>query len=59
MAYDRQWLVHMLRGLGYVEAADDAAQTMPEEFSYDRLREFGDRHNLSVTELTSQMGGSP
>jgi hypothetical protein len=59
MAYDRQWLIDMLSRLGYTQAAEEAAQMLPEEFSYDELRKFGDRHGISVNELTSRMGGSP
>jgi hypothetical protein len=59
MAYDRQWVIDMLRRLGYPQAADEAARELPEEISYQELREFGDRQGVSVSELTDRMGGSP
>jgi len=59
MAYTRQWLVDLLRRLGYTQVADDALREMPEEFELKQLQEFGDRHGISRDEVTDAMGGSP
>jgi len=59
MAYTRQWLVEILRRLGYAQAADDALREMPDEFDLKQLQEFGDRHRISRDEMTNAMGGSP
>jgi hypothetical protein len=59
MAYTRQWLIDILRRLGYTKAADDALREMPEEFDREQLEEFGDRHGISRDEVTDAMGGSP
>jgi hypothetical protein len=59
MAYTRQWLVDLLRRLGYKQAAEDALREMPEEFDLKQLQAFGDRHGISRDEVTDAMGGSP
>ena len=59
MAYTRQWLVDLLRRLGYTQAAEDALREMPEEFDLKQLQAFGDRHGISRDEVTDAMGGSP
>lgn len=59
MAQDRQWVVDMLRRLGYQQAAEEAERELPEQVSMQQVREFGDRHGVSHDELTSRMGGSP
>ena len=59
MAYTRQWLVDLLRRIGYAQAADEALREMPEEFDLKELQEFGERHGLSRDEVTDAMGGSP
>ena len=59
MAYTRQWLIDILRRLGYTKAADDALREMPKEFDREQLEEFGDRHGISRDEVTDAMGGSP
>jgi hypothetical protein len=59
LAYTRQWLVDLLRRIGYTEAADEALREMPEEFDLKQLQEFGERHGLSREEVTDAMGGSP
>ena len=59
MSQDRQWVVDTLRRLGYVEEAEEAERVLPDPVDIDQLREFGDRHGISVDELTSRMGGSP
>ena len=59
MAYTRQWLIDILRRLGYTKAADDAARELPEEFDLKQLQEFGERHGISRDEVIDAMGGSP
>jgi hypothetical protein len=59
MAYTRQWLVDILRRIGYTQAAYDALREMLEEFDLKQLQEFGDRHGISRDEVTDAMGGSP
>jgi hypothetical protein len=59
MALDRQWVVDTLRRLGYEHEAEEAARELPDPVDHEQLREFGDRHGISVTELTDRMGGSP
>ena len=59
MSQDRQWLVDTLCNLGYTEAADAAAQELPDPVSMEELRKFADRYNISRDEVMSQMGGSP
>ena len=59
MALDRQEIVDLLRHLGYAQAADEAARTLPDPVSADQAREFADRYNISRDEVISRMGGSP
>ncbi|HEV3379783.1 MAG TPA: hypothetical protein VG142_02175 [Trebonia sp.] len=59
MPYSRQWLVDMLRHLGFPQAADDALRDLPEEIEEEELRRFGDRHGIGRSTLTDRMGGSP
>ncbi len=59
MAYTKQWLVDILRRLGYTQAADDALREMPDEFDLKQLQEFGVRHGISRDDVTDAMGGSP
>jgi hypothetical protein len=59
MALDRQGTIDLLRRLGYTQAADEAARTLPDPVSLDQLQEFADRFHISHDELISQMGGSP
>jgi hypothetical protein len=59
VAMDRQWVVDMLRRLGYENEAEEAARDLPDPVDQEQLREFGDRHGISAAELTSRMGGSP
>ena len=59
MAYDRQWVIDFLQRLGFSREADAAAQELPETASREEVIAFGDRHGISVDELTSRMGGSP
>jgi hypothetical protein len=59
MGLDRQWVVDTLRRLGYEHESEEAARVLPDPVDTEQLREFGDRYGISVTELTSRMGGSP
>ncbi len=59
MAQDRQWVVDTLRRLGYTQEAEEAARELPDPVEVEQLTEFGDRHGISMAELTSRMGGSP
>ena len=59
MAQDRQWVVELLRRLGYENEAEAAARELPDPVDQDQLLAFGDRHGISAAELTSRMGGSP
>jgi hypothetical protein len=59
MAYTKEWLVDLLRRLGYTEAAEDASRELPDEFDLSQLQEFGDRHGISRDEVSDAMGGSP
>ena len=59
MAYSRQWIVDILRRLGFTKEAEDALRDLPDEVDPQQLREFGDRHGIGVDTLTDLMGGSP
>jgi hypothetical protein len=59
MSHDRQWVVDTLRRLGYTQAADEAAQVLPEQVSVEQLLDFADRYGISRDEVISRMGGSP
>ena len=59
MTESRQWVVDMLRRMGYAQEADEAARELPDPVDLEQLREFGDRHGISRDELNSRMGGSP
>ena len=59
LAYTRDWLVDILRRLGYTQAADDALREMPDEFDLEQLQKFGERHGITRDEVTDAMGGSP
>jgi hypothetical protein len=59
MAYDRQWVIDQLQRLGYTQAADDAARTLPDQVSAEELAAWAEQHGLSRDELISRMGGSP
>lgn len=59
MAYTKQWLVNLLRRLGYTQAAEDALREMPEKFDLRQLQDFGDRHGISRDQVTDALGGSP
>jgi len=59
MAYDRQWIIDLLRRLGYAQAADEAVRELPDQVSLEELQKFGDRYGISRDDLISRMGGSP
>lgn len=59
MGYSRQWLVEILRRLGYAQAADEALRVLPEQIEREQLEEFGNQHGISRGELIDRMGGSP
>jgi hypothetical protein len=59
MAVSRQWVVELLRHLGYSQEADEAMRVLPDPVDREELLEFGTRHGISRDELTSRMGGSP
>ena len=55
----RQWVVDRLRRVGFDQAAEDAAQELPDPVSYEQAAEFGQRHGIFLDDLTDSMGGSP
>jgi hypothetical protein len=59
MSFSRDWLVDLLTRLGYPDAADEAARTLPDSFDMERLVKFGDQHGIDRGELIDRMGGSP
>jgi hypothetical protein len=59
MGYSRQWVVDLLRRLGYEQEADEALRVLPDELDRKQLEEFGNRHGISRGELIDRMGGSP
>jgi len=59
MAVSRQWVIDLLRRIGYAQAADEAARELPDPVEIEQLKKFGDRHGISSDEITSGMGGSP
>jgi len=59
MSEDRQWVIDLLRHLGYTRAAEEAARELPDPVTMEEIYKFGDRHGISRDEIMSQMGGSP
>jgi hypothetical protein len=59
MAYDRQWLVSLLRHLGFPDQAEEALRDLPAKIDHKRLLEFADWHGINRGMLTDRMGGSP
>ena len=59
MSQDRQWVIDLLRHLGYTRAAEEAARELPDPVTLEEVMKFGDRHGISRDEIVSQMGGSP
>ena len=59
MSQDRQWLIDLLRSLGYTRAAEEAARELPDPVTMEEVQRFADRHHISHDDIISQMGGSP
>jgi hypothetical protein len=59
MSFSKRWVADTLRRLGYTQTADEALRVLPDEVDHEQLKEFGDRHGISVDELRNRMGGSP
>jgi hypothetical protein len=59
MGYSRQWLVDLLRRLGYEHEAEEALRVLPDELDRKQLEEFGNKYGISRGELVDRMGGSP
>jgi hypothetical protein len=59
MAYNREWVVDLLRKNGYPAEADEVLRTMPDEIERAQMVEFADKHNIFVDEMINRMGGSP
>jgi hypothetical protein len=52
-------IVEGLRRAGYVEAAEEVEQSLPDPVELARAAEFGMRYGITRDELISRMGGSP
>jgi hypothetical protein len=59
MSQDRQWLIDMLRHLGYTQAAEDAARELPDPVPMEEVMKFANRYGISRDEVMGLMGGSP
>ena len=59
MQYERQWLVNLLRRLGYPDAADEAARVLPDPVPLEDAMKFGEKYGITRDMLISRMGGSP
>ena len=59
MSQDRQWVIDLLRRLGYTRAAEEAARELPDPVTMEEIKKFGDRHGISHDDIMSEMGGSP
>ncbi len=59
MAVSRQWMVDLLRHLGYAAEADEAARVLPDPVDLEQVRKFADRHGISRSELMDRLGSSP
>ena len=59
MAQSRQWVIDMLREIGYPQAAESAQRELPDPVEIDQIAEFGERHRITLDTLISGMGGSP
>lgn len=56
--WQRKDLVDILRKAGYDDAADEAAQKLPESMSFDDVLGFCRTTGITRDELISRMGGS-
>ena len=59
MEVSRQYVVDMLRRLGYGRAAEDAERELPDPVDTEEAAKFGERHSIYRDDLISNMGGSP
>jgi hypothetical protein len=59
MPYSKKWVADTLRRVGYTQAAEEALRDLPDEVDREQLEKFGDRHDISIDEVISRMGGSP
>jgi len=59
MEVSRQYVVDLLRRLGYEQAAGDAERELPDPVTYEQAAKFGERRGIFLDDLTDNMGGSP
>jgi hypothetical protein len=59
MSHDKQWVIDTLRHLGLTQAADEAADELPDQVSTEELLALGDKYGISRDNLINRMGGSP
>jgi hypothetical protein len=58
--YSRQYVVDMLKRLGYSELADAALRELPDPVDVTRVEAFCTQHGYSWdNDVISRMGGSP
>ncbi len=55
----RNEVVRVLRNAGLPQLADAAEKSLPDEVDVQRVLEFGERHGVTIDDLTDRMGGSP
>ena len=55
----RQYVIDWLRRLGFPQLVDEASRDLPDPVDLEQVYEFGRRHQISLDELISRMGGSP
>jgi hypothetical protein len=55
----RQYVMDWLRQLGFPQLVDEVSRDLPDPVDLVQVYEFGQRHNISLDELISRMGGSP
>lgn len=58
-AYRRQDFADVLRRCGHPELADEALRDLPDPVDIDQVRTWEMEHGVYVSELISEMGGSP
>jgi hypothetical protein len=59
MALSRQWVIDLMKHMGYPEVAEAASRVLPDPVDLEQLKKFSDRHGISRAELESRMGGGP
>jgi hypothetical protein len=52
-------VVRVLRNAGFLQLADEAARSLPDEVDVEQVVEFGARHGITTDDLANRMGGSP